>query len=232
MVPNDPTKARLLEAAGDEFAAKGFEQATVRSIAQKANANIAAINYHFGDKHQLYLHALREAHHCSAVEMPPDEAFFVGAPADQLRRYIRHFFETMLAIRQQDGDWRHALILREMLRPTAAFGSLARDVIRPKFERLIRILEQIRPEADPKHLHATAFSIIGQCLFYRFARRVAEQLVGAEELASFDLDFLTDHVTNFSLAALGLAPSGKAQGRSAKVRAARRREEASWSGSP
>ena len=66
----DTTKARLLEAAGEEFAEKGFEGATIRSIIERARANIAAVNYHFGDKERLYIQAVIEAHRCG-VDMEP-----------------------------------------------------------------------------------------------------------------------------------------------------------------
>ena len=65
------TKTRLLEAAGEEFAEKGFEVARVRSICERAGANLAAVNYHFGDKEQLYVQAVLEAHRCG-MELPPE----------------------------------------------------------------------------------------------------------------------------------------------------------------
>ena len=34
--PEDPTRMRLLEAAGEEFAANGFDSARIRSICQRA----------------------------------------------------------------------------------------------------------------------------------------------------------------------------------------------------
>jgi AcrR family transcriptional regulator len=70
----DATKLRLLEAAGEEFAEKGFEGAKVRSICSRAGVNNAAVNYHFGDKEQLYVQAVLEAHRCG-TELLPDEVF-------------------------------------------------------------------------------------------------------------------------------------------------------------
>ena len=59
-IARDTTKVKLLEAAGEEFADKGFERATIRGICERAGANIAAVNYHFGDKEQLYARAVIE----------------------------------------------------------------------------------------------------------------------------------------------------------------------------
>ena len=56
------TRNRLLNAAGEVFAEKGFKSATVRAICDRAGANIAAVNYHFGDKEHLYSEVLRFAH--------------------------------------------------------------------------------------------------------------------------------------------------------------------------
>ncbi len=44
------TRQRLIEAVGEVFAERGFRAATVRDICQRAQANVAAVNYYFGDK--------------------------------------------------------------------------------------------------------------------------------------------------------------------------------------
>src|SRR6266566_7215778 len=61
----DTTRQRLLEAAGQVFADQGYRQATVRDICARADANVASINYHFGDKEKLYSAAVRYAHDCA-----------------------------------------------------------------------------------------------------------------------------------------------------------------------
>ena len=67
--PMDSTKARILEAAGNVFAQKGFEAGTVREICQLADVNLAAINYHFGDKRRLYLAAVSHAYSSREEEL-------------------------------------------------------------------------------------------------------------------------------------------------------------------
>jgi TetR/AcrR family transcriptional regulator, regulator of cefoperazone and chloramphenicol sensitivity len=205
MTGPDLTKARLLEAAGEEFAEKGFDAARVRSICRKAGANLAAVNYHFGDKEQLYRAALLEAHRCGS-KMVPESAFEGGTPAEQLRRYIQHFLGNVLALHAEAHRWHYALMIREMLQPTAALEFLVRESIWPRFERLLAILRQVCPEAEERRLHALAFSVIGQCLHYKMAAPVSKRLIGDEAYQALDLEFLTDHIASFCLAALGLAP--------------------------
>ena len=48
------TRTRLMEAAIEIFAEQGYRSARVRDICEKGRANIAAVNYHFGDKQRLY----------------------------------------------------------------------------------------------------------------------------------------------------------------------------------
>lgn len=57
--PSDLTRRNLIEEAIGVFAEKGFEAGSVRAITQKAKANQAAINYHFGSKEGLYREVLK-----------------------------------------------------------------------------------------------------------------------------------------------------------------------------
>lgn len=49
----DSTKQRLLEAAAELFAEHGFDKVAVRDITEKAGANVAGVNYHFGSREGL-----------------------------------------------------------------------------------------------------------------------------------------------------------------------------------
>ena len=55
------TRDRLLKSAAQLFADRGFKKVTVRDICRAAKANVASVNYHFGDKTGLYREVLQQA---------------------------------------------------------------------------------------------------------------------------------------------------------------------------
>jgi AcrR family transcriptional regulator len=197
----DDTPRRLLEAAGEVFAARGFQAATVREICRCARANLAAVNYHFGDKQQLYIETVKHAQCCgeedSLPEWPSDTP-----PAAKLRDYVHRMLARFLDNRRP--AWHAQLMAREMADPTEACVALVDSYIRPSYELLDDILEELLPSGTPvSDRHLIAFSIVGQCVHFKIHRPIAVQLVGEEEYGTYDVVRLADHVARFSLAALG-----------------------------
>lgn len=218
--PSDETRQKLLDAAGEVFAAKGLKAANVREICQKAGANLAAVNYHFGGKEQLYLAAVRHAHQ-TCQQIVPAPVWGPDTPAEvKLRDFIRTFVNRVII--DHEPPWLGQLIVRELFQPSEACRHLAEEFARPNFNILQSILaDLLPPEMPQKKRHMTAFSIIGQILHYRLARPIAMLVVGEEEFLSYDVETLTDHIYEFSQAALrslsGPKPAsrkGKAEGRS------------------
>jgi AcrR family transcriptional regulator len=198
----DVTRQRVLDAAEEVFAEKGFKAASIREIGKRAKANSAAINYYFGDKNRLYIEAVKYAHRgCVEGGEPfPDWTPDVP-PREKLRDFIRVMVSRML---QPHSVSSMQLMMRELAQPTAACIEVVRDYIQPMASRLIGILEELLPGAPAAQRSLTAFSIVGQCLFYRHHRAVASLLVGEEEFQKFDVEVVTRHITAFTFHALGL----------------------------
>src|SRR3954447_17946485 len=133
------TRQRLLAAAGPVFAEKGFDDATVREICQQADANIAAINYHFGDKQRLYSETLKYWAKQSLAKYPPNMGVTDDATAEQkLAAFIRSFLLRVLSPGRDALYGR--LITREMANPTPALATLFAEVIKPLGAELGRIV--------------------------------------------------------------------------------------------
>lgn len=202
-VPHDPdARERLLDAAQDAFAEHGFKAATVRDICAAAGANVAAVNYYFGDKETLYIETVRRAHVCAArfdsfPEFPPQMP-----PVVKLRALIGAMASRMHAPASPAAM---KLMMREMADPGKAAHVVVDEFIKPVAMRLISILRELLPRLSEQQLLTTAFSVIGQCLFYRQNRPVAELIFGKEAVASLEVDAVVEHVTRFTLAALGFA---------------------------
>src|SRR5437762_5155319 len=48
------TKSRILDVAEHLFMEHGFEATSLRSLTSSAGVNLAAVNYHFGSKEELF----------------------------------------------------------------------------------------------------------------------------------------------------------------------------------
>ena len=81
------TRGKLLSAACGVFAQKGYRDAKVAEICRRAGANVAAVNYYFGDKATLYREAWQHA--LENFEEPSFPQAATDRPQDALRGYIR-----------------------------------------------------------------------------------------------------------------------------------------------
>jgi TetR/AcrR family transcriptional regulator, regulator of cefoperazone and chloramphenicol sensitivity len=213
----DTTRARITVAAGEIFAERGFDGTTVRDICQRAGANVAAVNYYFGDKQRLYVQAVIQAHRWR-MEQFPLPPWPEGTPAEtRLEDFITTFIRRVRS--GPDGTWHSKLMMREMANPTAACAELVQSSIRPQFEILLKILRELLPaDTSQEQLRLTAFSIVGQCLFYHFADPVIRNLLSADDYSALAIERLGRHITDFSLAAIA---ASKRPSRASRTGAAR-----------
>lgn len=197
----EQTRDRLLEAAGEIFAEQGYRSATIRDICRRGKANVAAVNYYFGDKQALYIAAVERAH-CSRSDLIDVVWPVDWSPQKKLHVFITQWLEQQLA--DDRPSWHMRLMLREMADPTEACVRLVDAYIRPMANTLGGIIEELLPgETMSQQGWMIGFSIVSQCLFYKVHRPVAELLMGREEYAKINIPLLADHITRFSLAALG-----------------------------
>ena len=196
------TRLRLLQSAGEIFAEQGFRKATIRDICQRADANIAAVNYHFGDKEKLYAAVLQHWLGEAMKKYPPDGNLPPDAPAAaRLGAFVRSWLFRMLG--EGTPAWHGKLMAREMSEPTAGFELLLSESVRPMSQRLGAIVaELLGSQADERTVRDCSLSIAGQCCFYRHAHEMIRRLFPEQRYTPEQIEHLAEHVTRFSLAAI------------------------------
>lgn len=193
------TRERLLTAAERLFAQRGFKDVTVREICHEAHANVAAVNYHFGDKMGLYREVLHVA--IDAIQSATEAARDAGrglAPEDQLRTYVRLFLHRLLA---PGSETIHKLVNREVTDPTPALDDLIEQAVRPRVEYLSGVIAGIMgcELSDPRVLRCVG-SVQSQSIMYAKPNPIAERLGFRFRATSSEIDEAARHIAEFSVA--------------------------------
>jgi AcrR family transcriptional regulator len=199
----DETRRQLLEAAGGVFAEAGFRDATVREICRRADANVAAINYHFGDKETLYAEVLRYSHGKALEKYPPLLGVAANAPPG---KKLRAFVHSLLLRIFDKGPtaWHGKLMSREMIEPTSALDSLVEERMRPMVTQLWKIVAEILDcPVNDERVRLCSLSVVSQCVFYHHCRPIVSRLFPNKlPQDATSIEHLAGHITNFSLAAM------------------------------
>ncbi len=198
------TRDKILKAASEVFAKKGYRNTRVADICGRAGSNVAAVNYHFGSKDALYVVVWRNAFDEALRAYPPDGGLPPDAPAEQCLRALVH--STLHRILGA-GRLGHAgrILMREMSDPSEAIRGVLRDVIRPLRERTRMIMKRLLgPKANDRDIGFCEMSVIHQCLAMGFRRgKLPPGITKGGGKATPDLiDDLVEHITNFSLAGI------------------------------
>jgi TetR/AcrR family transcriptional regulator, regulator of cefoperazone and chloramphenicol sensitivity len=198
MTTDRETRERLLTAGTRLFAERGFKHVTVREICRAAHANVAAINYHFGDKLGLYREIVRSA--IDRMRATNDAARDAGRgqpPEEQLRRYITIFNHRLLA---SGHELLHRVIAREMHDPTPALDDLIEQGIRPRVDYLLTLVAGALgcDKTDPRVLRCAA-SIQAQSVAY-LPNAIADRIGLRTKLTAGQIGEIADHIADFSIA--------------------------------
>jgi AcrR family transcriptional regulator len=197
----DATESRILDAAGSVFAEAGFQAAKVRDICARAHVNLAAVNYHFGDKLGLYKEVLRYAACAAGSAATFDPALPGRTPEAKLRAFVHGMLQQMYG--EDRPAWPVRLMTHELAQPTPAFEGVVEQIIRPKHDALRALVATVigRPEGH-RQTRLCVQSITGQIMIYAHGREVIKRLWPDLRFTPETLNEIAGHIASFSYAAL------------------------------
>lgn len=205
-VSSGQVRERLLDAAEKLFCERGFSNTSVRDLTKTAGCNIAAVNYHFGGKDQLYKAMFQR--HMSRVfaeqiqvitdvmnsEKPTLELFLRGA--------IKKALEPL--VEQNERIPMMKLVVRETLNPHMKrdvveleafkeFVELARDT-------LVKLVPGLSSDKAILCFYSLEGLVLQPLLFYDFY---------ADIMGAVPIEQLVEHSVQFALRGIRAAAESK-----------------------
>jgi len=191
------TCRNLLAAAANVFAEKGYRDATVAEICERAKANIAAVNYHFRDKETLYREAWRYAFSESIKAHPPTAGISDASPPEE--RLTGQIIALLQRIHDKDNK-EILILLKEFANPTGLLHEIMQEVLLPLQKRMqATIRELLGPHASDMQVQFCEVSIISQCVNPMVLKKKDDRNAspGIKNVKAY-----ADHVVRFSLAGI------------------------------
>jgi len=189
------TRHKLILAALDVFGRYGFEGAATRDIAKRAEANLAAIVYHFGSKdalHRAVAEYVVEQMEARVGDSIGRAARALTEPLDRptarllLQRIIDAHIDSMLG--EAEAELWGRFIMREQMEPSSAFDVIYDFMMscQTTTTNLIALLLNLDPRSEEATLRS--FAISGQFVIFCVARPMLLKKLGRDTLGSKDRD--------------------------------------------
>jgi AcrR family transcriptional regulator len=148
-------RSRIIAAAIEEFAARGFKGSSMDAIAARTDTTRALINYYFGSKEKLYIRVLEQVY--QEIRDSETRLNLDDLPAmEALRRIVEFTFNYYVE---------HVNFVRLVVAENQAKGvhlrksTVMRTLNRPIVDRLARVLKRgqsdgcFRRDVDPVEIH-------------------------------------------------------------------------------
>ncbi len=197
---SDTTKNKILSAASDVFVEKGFRDATVALICNRADVNISAVSYYFGSKEALYQEAWRHAFAESIRAHPLNGRVSESAPAEErLCGQLKALIERIADENTKD----FFIAQMEIANPTGLLEEIMRLELDPLRDKTLSVVrELLGPGVTEQQVNFCETCIISMCHHPMMMRRVREKENFGAPVAFDDLAAFADHVVTFALAGI------------------------------
>ena len=199
------TRALLLQHADELFLAHGFEGVKIRQITDAAGANVAAINYHFNGKTNLYREVLKQRlDRITLDKLVLIKELDEQQPAPDLEQilhsYIYSYFDAHFS--SSDSDRLLQIIDREMAPGAIASDLVSERLVTPINQAFQKVIKKACPDLSEEYISSCISSITGQVLHFIRARQILRGIRAPEQNQAF-IEETVKHITKFSLHGIG-----------------------------
>lgn len=187
------TRARILAAACNAFAERGFDAANTRDIAAAAGLSHAVIRYHFGGKEQLWRATVEDMF--SRMRRELSEVAHPIRRRQTLNERLRHFLGGYIRYCARHPN--HArIVIQESMRGGERLQWMAEQFIRPDHDTVSATIKALidakeLPDVSPV---ALLYLIVSMCQLPFVIANEAQTLYGIDLRSPAEIEKLIDAV--------------------------------------
>lgn len=202
----DDLRQKILDAAGELFSQKGFRGTSIREITERANCNIASVNYYFHGKENLYIEIFR--HHMNtirnqridAIQNLLSEKGNTTTLEELIDRFSTAFLEPFL--KKGSGQRLMELMMRERYDPHLPPHMFVEEIIQPVKTIMKDALLQVCSKLNKTEAELCIHSIVGQLVHIIQAQELFKGM-DKTTVPVLDLPKAVEHVVKFSVGGIG-----------------------------
>jgi TetR/AcrR family transcriptional regulator, regulator of cefoperazone and chloramphenicol sensitivity len=195
---SEEMRRKIVEIAGQIFAEVGYEAATVRQITDRAQVNVAAVNYYFGDKSQLY-RAVLQSITGKTLDLLKQHCV-QGTPEERLHNLIR----CILTVESGDDHWwARQLMAREIVEFRDDQAEPIIEAIRPMQEIAEDIVtDLLGKKTAPESIQFAACMVIPICVNRVPQQRLERKLYAGADFREISMEKTVEQLYQFLLAGI------------------------------
>jgi AcrR family transcriptional regulator len=195
---------RILDESEKLFAEKGFSGTSIREITKKADCNVAAVNYHFHGKENLYIEVFRRRMKLLAAQRISNLKKTLSSETQiDLHSLIRSFVEIFLEpfIKDNSGNSLMKLMMHERHEPHLPKSLFLNEIVQPTRNIMRQALLVVCPKLDRVDADLCLHSIVAQLLNLLHAQELYKDL-DKDDMPLLDAPKSISHIIKFSAAGI------------------------------
>lgn len=193
---SEGTRQALILAGIRMFGRQGFSATSVRQLASEAQANIAAITYHFGGKDGLRVACAEEFGRRMGAAIGARPVSGGASPKgahEELQAIVRAMVGFLLGA--EGASELVPFMLRELAEDGPGIDIVYRGFAEPMHRRLSQLWAQATgAEAEDETVKLAVFALIGQLMYFRIGQSIVSRRMGWANIGPSEIRQITDRI--------------------------------------
>ncbi|MDD3150297.1 MAG: TetR/AcrR family transcriptional regulator [Candidatus Gastranaerophilales bacterium] len=194
----ETSREKILEAACQLFAEKGYKKTTIRDICKAADTYQISINYYFGSKENLFKEVLSTTYSMTEESILAQKIKDFN-PEEQLRKIVKTRLNTIF--RNDKSKWFFEILCNEDPFTDETYDDIFKNTLEKHMEFVKGIFRKLLGENSNEFKESYCmFVLMSQIITLAKHKKAKDYFFGETAPAKVEIDVFAEQITKFLLA--------------------------------